>query len=73
MQQGRLRSALSCIKRALKAFTRCGEARGVALAALALAQVLHALGRTGRAEALFSRGVSHARRHGIHAHLEVFT
>lgn len=73
LQQGRLGPAHARLEGALALFRRHGETRGEALSLIALAQCLHALGRTRRAEALFARGLRRSRGAGLSCHLEVFT
>lgn len=73
LQRGELREAESRLWRSLSSFARHRETRGEVLAETALAAVLHARGRTARAEGLFTRAVRRARAAGLHAHLEVFT
>jgi len=73
LHRGELRKAESRHRRALSAFQRHRESRGVVHARISLAQALHARGRTAEAEALFRKAYVLARRKGIHAHLETFT
>lgn len=73
LQRGKLDEARASLETALKRFRSHGEIRGEVLATLALAQALHAMGRTARAEALFKNGYGLARKRGLRAHLEVFT
>lgn len=73
VKRGELREAERRLRLALRGFSRGGEQRGWAMSEKALAEVLHALGRTARAERLFDRAVARARAAGLHAHLEIFT
>ncbi|MBI4377023.1 MAG: tetratricopeptide repeat protein [Elusimicrobia bacterium] len=70
---GRLSEARPWLEKALSSFSRAHEDRGVILAQMALAQLLHAQGRALSAESLFGRALSRARRMGLHTHLETFT
>ncbi len=73
LHEGKLREADNRLRTALKAFAAGNEVRGVVLSENALAALLHARGKTVRAEALFDRAVRRARQAGLHAHLEIFT
>lgn len=73
LQRGELNEAVRRLGRALELFERNDEARGIVLSRVALAQALHASGKTARAETLFESAVRLARHAGIHAHLEIFT
>ncbi len=73
LQRGELSAALSRLKAAHEAFSKGGETRGEVLALNAIAQALHAAGKTAEAERKFDAAVRLARRHRLHAHLEVFT
>ncbi len=73
LQRGELTRAEISLRTALKAFEKGGEARGVVLAELSLAAVLHARGRTAEAERRFARGLSLARKTGLKSHLEAYT
>ena len=73
LRRGELAAADKSFRLALQGFLRGGEMRGVVLSEVARAQVLHALGHTGRAERIFAGTLRRARRAGIHTHLEIFT
>ena len=71
--RGELSKATPRLMRALRWFERHGETRGEALAGVALAQALHASGKTAEAERRFAAAYALARKAGLHAHLELFT
>ena len=73
LQRGELSRAAKLLGRASALFAKHKETRGMVLADVALAQALHAGGKTRLAESLFEKAVRLARRRRIHAHLEVFT
>lgn len=73
LQTGRLREANDRLRRALRAFEKGREARGVTLSLLALAGLRHARGRTAEGERLFEQARRAARRAGLRTHLEHFT
>jgi tetratricopeptide (TPR) repeat protein len=73
LKRGELAAAGKRFEAARAAFVAAREHRGAALSLQSLAQTLHALGRTRRAEKLFDDAVRTARRAGLHAHLEIFT
>lgn len=73
LQTGDMGAAQSHFRRALAAFARGGEARGEVLSEMALSGLLHARGRTARAEALFRKAWRRARAAGLYSHLEIFT
>jgi len=71
--RGALPEAKRRLLRALQWFERHGETRGEVLAGVALAQALHASGKTDEAERRFAAAYALARKSGLHAHLELFT
>ncbi|MDD5657332.1 MAG: tetratricopeptide repeat protein [Elusimicrobia bacterium] len=73
LRRGELGPARKRFSAARTGFRKGDETRGIVLCDTAEAAVLHALGRTVRAERLFDSAVRRARRAGIHAHLELFT
>lgn len=73
LHRGELEAAKRRLTRADELFSRYNEHRGEVLSKVALAQALHALGETKRAEKTFLKGYRLAGRAGLHAHLEVYT
>lgn len=73
LHRGDLKEAVRRLTLAHDAFEAGGEHRGASLSKLSMAQALHSLGMTKKAEALFDKGVAQSRRAGLHAHLESYT
>jgi tetratricopeptide (TPR) repeat protein len=73
LRRGEVRKAVARFKAALRAFLAGGEDRGSVLSMVSLSRALHVVGKTAEAEALFSKGITLARRVGLHAHLEIYT
>ena len=73
LRRGELKSAEKRFRLALAGFAAFDERRGEVLSEHSLAAVLHALGRTAQAEALFDRAVRRGRHAGLPAHLEIYT
>lgn len=73
LQKGELKEAEKLLRRALKAFAKSNETRGVVLSEMSLSGVLHSLGRTAAAESYFNSACARARKARTYTHLEIFT